>query len=172
WTPQSTLIIVLLPAPFSPSSAWISPASHEKSAAWSATTPPNRLSMPVAESNGMASDSKVPGTDVPIWWRLDLLRLDLLDGQIDATSRDLDRREEVVLRIREDVYPWLERLGGCLRQRHGHPLRDLLALEQVERHADGDADEGRRLADREAVDVIGVLQHLLAEAVLGLAGER
>src|SRR5918994_1500400 len=53
WTPQRTLTIVLLPAPFSPRSAWISPASHEKSAPSSATTPPNRLSIPVALRRGI-----------------------------------------------------------------------------------------------------------------------
>src|SRR5918997_5068892 len=53
WTPQSTFTIVLLPAPFSPRRAWISPASHENSAPSSATTPPNRLSIPVALSRGI-----------------------------------------------------------------------------------------------------------------------
>src|SRR5215211_430811 len=52
-TPQSTFTIVLLPAPFSPRRAWISPASHENSAPSSATTPPNRLSIPVALRRGM-----------------------------------------------------------------------------------------------------------------------
>ena len=38
-TPASTLIIVLLPAPFSPTSAWISPARSSKSTPSSARTP-------------------------------------------------------------------------------------------------------------------------------------
>src|SRR5918995_7519825 len=62
WTPQSTFTIVLLPAPFSPRRAWISPASHENSAPSSATTPPNRLSIPVALRRGILV-LKSPGRD-------------------------------------------------------------------------------------------------------------
>src|SRR5919112_3750961 len=62
WTPQSTVTFVLLPAPFPPRSAWISPASHENSAPSSATTPPNRLSIPVALRRGILV-LKSPGRD-------------------------------------------------------------------------------------------------------------
>src|ERR687893_2532632 len=66
WTPQSTFTIVLLPAPFSPRRAWISPASHEYSAPSSATTPPNRLLIPVALRRGM-TERRSPEDYVNFW---------------------------------------------------------------------------------------------------------
>src|SRR5512138_488340 len=47
YRPASTFINVLLPAPFSPSKAWISPARNSKST-WSlASTPGKRLTIPL-----------------------------------------------------------------------------------------------------------------------------
>ena len=45
-SPPMMLISVDFPAPFSPRSAWISPASSEKSTSFRAWTPPNRLVTP------------------------------------------------------------------------------------------------------------------------------
>src|SRR5882762_1023220 len=45
-------ISVLLPAPFSPTSPWISPASSAKSTSRSASTPPKLLPMPYSSSAG------------------------------------------------------------------------------------------------------------------------
>src|SRR5688572_4559533 len=46
-----------LPAPFSPTSAWISPADSRRSAASLATTSPNRLTMPVSSTRGGSADA-------------------------------------------------------------------------------------------------------------------
>src|SRR2546422_8334490 len=51
-------ISVDLPAPFSPTSPWISPWRSTKSTSCSATTPPNDLEMPcIASRVGMLSDA-------------------------------------------------------------------------------------------------------------------
>ena len=48
WTPPRMRIIVDLPAPFSPTTAWISPNATSKSTPSSATVAPNRLPTPSA----------------------------------------------------------------------------------------------------------------------------
>ncbi len=49
-TPAMIFISVLLPAPFSPTSPWISPSRSVKSTPWSASTPPKALPMPSSSS--------------------------------------------------------------------------------------------------------------------------
>src|ERR1041384_2898331 len=53
--PAMIFISVDLPAPFSPTSPWISPARSTKSTSRSAATPPNDLEMPRSSSRGAAS---------------------------------------------------------------------------------------------------------------------
>src|SRR5260221_11805029 len=48
WTPPRMRISVDLPAPFSPTAAWISPNATSKSTPSSATVAPNRLPTPSA----------------------------------------------------------------------------------------------------------------------------
>ena len=52
WAPDRIFSSVDLPAPFSPSSAWISPAPTSKSTSSSACTPGKRLLIPVMRSRG------------------------------------------------------------------------------------------------------------------------
>src|ERR1700731_715963 len=54
-TPVKTLIKVLFPAPFSPISAWISPACTVRSTASSALTPGNPLLRAVMSKSGVAT---------------------------------------------------------------------------------------------------------------------
>src|ERR1700722_15863395 len=54
-TPVKTLIKVLFPAPFSPISAWISPACTVRSTASSALTPGNPLLRAVTSKSGIAT---------------------------------------------------------------------------------------------------------------------
>src|SRR5215510_8253207 len=51
-TPAMIFISVLLPAPFSPTRPWISPAFRAKSTSLRACTPPNDLQMPDSSSSG------------------------------------------------------------------------------------------------------------------------
>src|SRR4051812_477994 len=51
-SPKQMFISVVLPAPFSPTSAWISPAFTSKSTPSFATSAPNRLLIPRASSSG------------------------------------------------------------------------------------------------------------------------
>src|SRR5271169_6108265 len=55
-------INVLLPAPFSPTSPWISPLRKAKSTLLSASTPPNALETPASSSKaGEDSNAERPG---------------------------------------------------------------------------------------------------------------
>src|SRR5882724_4427001 len=51
-TPAMIFISVLLPAPFSPTRPWISPALRAKSTSFRACTPPNVLEIPDISSSG------------------------------------------------------------------------------------------------------------------------
>src|SRR6516162_7276134 len=61
-TPAMIFINVLLPAPFSPTRPWISPAESAKSTPRSASTPPKALLMPSSSRRGEA-DSGMAGSD-------------------------------------------------------------------------------------------------------------
>src|SRR5208282_1167551 len=52
WRPNRMLIRVVLPAPFSPITPWISPRSAERSTRSFATSPPTRLTIPTASISG------------------------------------------------------------------------------------------------------------------------
>src|SRR5688572_13975534 len=56
WTPASTLTSVDLPAPFSPTIAWISPALSSRSTPWSTSTPTKLFRIPCIWSRGAVSD--------------------------------------------------------------------------------------------------------------------
>src|SRR5271166_4279044 len=64
WTPVSSLISVDLPAPFSPTIAWISPFSKIRSTLFSAWVAPNRLSSPLSTRRG-AAESTAPDILLP-----------------------------------------------------------------------------------------------------------
>ena len=53
-TPAMIFIVVLLPAPFSPTRPWISPARREKSTSRRASTPPKDFETPTSSSSGLA----------------------------------------------------------------------------------------------------------------------
>src|SRR5689334_1747287 len=59
--PDSTFISVLLPAPFSPRSAWTSPGSASRSTPASAVTAPNRFVTPRMERSAVMSGSRRRG---------------------------------------------------------------------------------------------------------------
>ena len=52
WAPERTFISVDFPAPFSPTSAWISPRPRSSETSWFATTAPKRRVMPRSETAG------------------------------------------------------------------------------------------------------------------------
>src|SRR5215210_3272841 len=65
WTPERIFIRVLLPAPFSPTSPWISPGNSSKSTLSSAVAPPNRLVTPRNARIGpglFCSDASIDGS--------------------------------------------------------------------------------------------------------------
>src|SRR5215470_3442764 len=61
-TPAMIFISVLLPAPFSPTRPWISPALRAKSTSLRACTPPNDLQMPDSSSSGTPPASTSNGS--------------------------------------------------------------------------------------------------------------
>src|SRR5215471_18414923 len=61
-TPAMIFISVLLPAPFSPTRPWISPAFRAKSTSLRACTPPNDLQMPDSSSSGTPPASTAIGS--------------------------------------------------------------------------------------------------------------
>ena len=60
YTPVSTLMSVLLPAPFSPMSAWISPARTVKSTPCKARTPGKLFSNPRISSKAASAIGELP----------------------------------------------------------------------------------------------------------------
>src|SRR4051812_21238374 len=108
-----------LPAPFSPSSAWISPRFSSNSIALLATSKPKRLVIPRSSSAGASPDIDrevtAPGLldlgrDVG-----DLARLDLLHDLVDlllvlgALGRDLAEADAARLDVEHRVGTALER---------------------------------------------------------------
>ena len=63
--PESTLISVDFPAPFSPTRAWTSPTSTDRSALRIARTAPNRLATPRTASRTAAARSSDGGAAAP-----------------------------------------------------------------------------------------------------------
>ena len=63
---------------------------------------------------------------------LDLLGVDLLEGEVHAAGGDRGRREEVIRGVREDVDPRHQLIGLGLWQRHRDRTRYRLAHEQAE----------------------------------------
>src|SRR5437762_11783103 len=53
-SPESALISVVLPAPFGPMTAWISPGATDRDTSPVATRPPKRLVSPLVSSTGSA----------------------------------------------------------------------------------------------------------------------
>src|SRR5215208_84171 len=132
-------------------------------------------------SDSTCSDSReCCGWERVPWWRpapstrclLDLLRVDLLEGEIHSAGSDGSRREEVVRSVREIVDAGDQLICGGHRQRHRDSLRHRLAHEQAERGAHGNGNEPRRLSDGKALELVLVLDHLLPEAVFRFASDR
>src|SRR5687768_18289620 len=80
-----------LPAPFSPSSAWISPARRTKSTPSSARTPGNTFSTPRASSSGL-SDVRIGSLDEPL--------LPHTGGKISGAARTVAGFESFPVRLR------------------------------------------------------------------------
>src|SRR5262249_19903804 len=169
-TPDRILIIVLLPAPFSPTSACTSPNSAPNDASCSARTPPNDLEMPDASiARGVRpflSSGRVRSTDSVTTRRL--LRAGRVVGPGDVDLQrprtglpgertlhaDLHDRlrarvregvEEAVGHVREDVLAELGRLLGRLWEGQPHrSLRYSVGLRQYcPSHLEGDHDVER-----------------------------
>src|SRR5581483_4623298 len=196
-TPLRILIIVLLPAPFSPTSACTSPKSALNDASESARTPPNDREMALPSMAGFAGLRLPPsrGGWRPVaraaTRREELLRRQVhlqragaglpaqrrLDADLHSRLRTGVRevREEAVRQVREDRD---SRLDGLLRHRRERDL-DVALRALLRQHLAGELERGqheeRRLADGDSDHVlpeIALRQHELAEAVLRLAGRR
>src|SRR4051812_38134557 len=191
-TPHRILISVLLPAPFSPTSAWISPKSAANDASRSARTPPKDFETPLASMADAASARRRPSrssTCVPVAassGEVDLERPGAglagergLDADLHRGVRTGVREvgEEAVGLILEHGLALLDRLPGDLREWDRDVTLGVLPLLDRSRQLERDHAEIRRLADRQAVDGLLALvaRQELAEAVLRLArgrGER
>src|SRR5215216_640534 len=141
------------PAPFSPSSAWISPRFSSKSIALFATSEPKRLVIPRSSSAGASPDI---GSVVTAGLRLldlgrdvgDLARLDLLHHLVDlllvlrALRRDLAEADTARLDVEHGVRAALE---GAV-------------LDRLDRVVDGHVDllEGARDDVRAEVALVGI----------------
>src|SRR5262245_29158856 len=102
-----------LPAPFSPTSAWISPARTSKETPFSARTPGKLFSMPLTDSSTLPDPSAI---------------LLLEDGsQFVIRQRRIDKH--AVRQIRPNVFFVVR--GGDERRRQDLLFRDLFALEQA-----------------------------------------
>src|SRR3954465_8282584 len=121
------------PAPFSPSSAWISPRLSSNSIALLATSEPKRLVIPRSSRAGAAPDIGSVATGAPALLDLgrdvgDLARLDLLHDLVDlllvlgALGRDLAEADAARLDVEHRVGTALERtvLDGLDRVEDGH----------------------------------------------------
>src|SRR5215831_754081 len=87
-TPAMILIRVDLPAPFSPSTAWMWPARTVRSTPANACTPPYRFETPRASNNGpLVRGGCAPPRTAVISVRLGLPH-DLLRGEVDAAGRE------------------------------------------------------------------------------------
>src|SRR5215213_4469527 len=172
------------PAPFSPSSAWISPRFSSKSIALFATSEPKRLVIPRSSRAGAAPDIGSVGTGAPGLLDLgrdvgDLARLDLLHDLVDlllvlrALRGDLAEADAAGLDVEHGVRAALERavLDRLDRVEDGHV--DLLqgARDDVRAEAAlaGDLEDDLRalrdLVERE------LLAEVLLDEVLGVAVE-
>ena len=113
-TPERMFISVDLPAPFSPSSAWISPACRSKSTPRSAWTPPKRLTTPRIDKQRLRSCRSPAGcrAGISVGSRRETVRRgppcglgDPLDQQSGGLSADLDAG------LRDQGQPRLEAVG-------------------------------------------------------------
>src|SRR5216684_7709106 len=74
--PVRTFISVDLPAPFSPSSAWISPAQTSRSTSWLAMTPGKYLAMPLRSTiGGVPGDRRAAVSAITFIGRLWFVRI-------------------------------------------------------------------------------------------------
>src|SRR3954463_3401181 len=169
-TPTMILISVLLPAPFSPSTAWMVPAVQAKSTPASALTPPYCLATPRSSSSGGAGSGMGPPARSAVLGRLGH---DLRCREVDAAGREGVGGEEILGQVRPVVHAFLERGEVGDRDRDRPHLGHGIALERRNRRLQGDRDQGRRLAIGQALQpLVRILGDLLAEDVLALAGDR
>src|SRR5215212_5853939 len=152
------------PAPFSPSSAWISPRFSTKSIALFATSEPKRLVIPRSSRAGAAADIGSVGTGAPALLDLgrdvgDLAVLDLLHHLVDlllvlrAVRGDLAEADAAGLDIEHGVRAALE---GAV-------------LDRLDRVEDGHVDLLQRAGDdvRAEVALVGVDADALHALLLG-----
>src|SRR5438445_261207 len=166
-TPATTLISVDLPAPFSPRTAWMRPRAHSRRASATARTPPYRFEMPSKRSSGVML--------LGAFRLLIGLRFahDLFSGEADLARGKRVPDEEVVGESRIEVRALLDVRVLDVRRGQRDRLRDLFALERGDRRLDRHRDLGRARPCRGAMQPLRrVLGAQLAEAVLGLAGDR
>src|SRR4051794_34534421 len=163
-TPHRILISVLLPAPFSPTSAWTSPKSALYAASRGARTPPNDFEMPLASMAGAASGRRRPSrssTCVPAAASsggVDLERPGAglagergLDADLHRGVRAGVREvgEEAVGLVLEHGLALLDRIPGHLRERDRDVTLGVLPLLDRSRQLERDHAEVGRLADRQ-----------------------
>src|SRR5919199_3988358 len=191
-TPERTFIMVLLPAPFSPTSPCTSPIPAANEAPSSAFTAPKDFEMPApsiagAMLLGSLSDTSLSYEERGVCSRL---RLGQVDSQVAPAGlaglrggqTHLDRRvrtavregvEEAVLHVGEDRDALLDGLVGHGREGDGDVLPGVVALKDAAGELQRDDGEERRLAYGKAFDLLSlVADHELAEAVLGLTRGR
>src|SRR5580692_1188911 len=146
WTPVSSLISVDLPAPFSPTIAWISPFSKIRSTLFSAWVAPNRLSSPLSTRRG-AAESAAPDILPPPSCRASSMsgrrglgsfrRCDLLH----LRAQELLRTGTVHVLLGNEVYPRV------------NSRRHLLALRRGQRGLDAQVAHVERILHDQRHDV-------------------
>src|ERR1041385_1298606 len=98
---------------------------------------------------------------------------DLLGGEADLAGRERIPDEEVVRQLRIEIRAFLDVREFHIRRRQRDRLWHLLALERGDRRLDRHGDLGRSGSGRRAMQSLRrVLRAQLAEAILGLAGDR
>src|SRR5262245_20606055 len=164
--PQSCWTMVVLPAPFGPISAWISPGATESETLSTATTPPKRFARPSMTRIGSAT-GEPPNEESPARNARESLRREQHDSKQDDPNGKLpvDRvcgehflQNEQRHRPEEPAVV----IAHAAENHHDHQLARLGPVEKIridvavlvrEERASG---AGKRAADREAHELVPV----------------